>query len=1082
MTDGCPAEDQLVALAEGRLAPGESAAVHHHVRGCADCRIALAALGDSMDDAISQPTTPSSPDADVPLIPGQRVGRFELTRLLGLGGMGAVWSAHDPDLGRDVAVKILRVGIGSDGDKAQNRRRLMREAKAMAHLAHPNVVPVFEFGEFGERLFVVLELVEGETLGRWLSKPRALPEILEIFLAAGRGLAAAHAAGLVHRDFKPENVLVGKDGRARVTDFGLARSVAFDTGNLLPVAEAIADLGATPSSMTPLGSLLGTPAYMSPEQMSGGRADARSDLFSYCTALYEAVAGTRPFPGATLKDQLERAQAQRIEPPRRPVPAWLKRVLLRGLAADPAQRWASMDALLLALERGRSRRTTRGLAAAALALIALAVLLFEARKIKPQPRRSLAVTWPRATDPHAASPFIEGALQELLATELAADPQLRLFSSRTVGPALADLGAVPGTPVDAKLAHDLERRLGADMVLGGWYRLGKSELRVGISLWNRSDQPVFSAEEAAPPEAVVQLARLLGERLRKELGDSGNSESAQGSFPADAEAARLYVLGVSRLRDYEPGAAIETLKKAEQLAPDNPRIELAMAEAQLALNNDVPAREAAARAFEHKDDLPPDDRARLEILRERALHNRDKAIALARTFWAQAPDDVERGLGLALLQWQLAKDFKGAFATLSELRKRGQPDPRTGILEAQVATSAGDLQRAAPAARRAYELAKAVGARHEMAQALYAEGAALRRLGSDPAAAREKLHQAELIYRQTHDLGGAAGANNSQAAMLADAGDLAGAQAQFEQALATFRQLGDRLDEGKTLHNLSIVLRRMRDLPGAIARSHEAQTLFLEVGDRQSAANALATLGHLRQDIGDLPGAATALSESARIRRELKDPVLIASLLGLSLVRLMQGDLAGAHIVYDEAEAAGAGQEKQHAAELHETRAQLDFADDRLADAEASAREGARLATSLQAVDEAALCEALLARTLVKEGKVSDARAAVSRGTALLSKSRTAIARGFLAAADGRTAAAEGNVQGAVESLRAALDEASRAGVAEDQWELRLALAEVEPAETRAAVRARLKTFAAQARAQGFGLYALFAESAVTHR
>ena len=1079
MTPDCPAEDQLVALVEGRLDVDGTSALHRHVRGCADCRLVLAGLGDAISaeqPAVSEQTSPSDLADDAPLKPGDKVGRFELSRLLGLGGMGAVWAAHDPELGRDVAVKLLRVGFGSDGDRAQSRRRLLREAKAMAHLAHPNVVPVFEVGEMGDRLFLVLELVPGETLGKWLSTPRELEEILGVFLAAGRGLSAAHQAGIVHRDFKPDNVLVGRDGRARVTDFGLARRSNTDSGPLRSVG--LAELNAAPSSLTPLGSLLGTPAYMSPEQMGGGRADARSDLFSFCTALYEAVAGTRPYPGATLQAQLERANHEKLEPPKRKLPAWLRRELAKGLRADPARRHATMEQLLHALERGGPRRRLRWMAAAMAMALAMVAAGWSLRARRPAGRQSAAVVDLRDEAPQPGSAFISGALGELLATELAAGGQVRLVPQRTVAPALVDLGAAPGAALDAALVEKLRQRLDAQLVLGGSYRLDGRSLHVQLALWGKGDRPLFAAAESGPQEGLVQIARQLGARVRKSLGGPGDlaTDRAQGSFPADAEAARLYVQGVSRLHVYEPGAAIESLRQAEELAPDNPRIESALAEALLLTNADVPAREAAGRAFAHKDELPPEDAARLEILRERALRNRDRAIALARAFWAQAPDDAERGQEVALLQLSLAKDFTGALATLAELRKRGDAGgPRTFVIEAQIAIASGDLQRAVAAAQRGYDQARLIGARREMAIACFWQGNALRRLGADLKLALEKQRESEELYRQAHDLGGAAQAGNQHAMMLADAGDLPAARAKFEESLAMFRQLGDRLDEGKTLHNLSIVLRRMRDLPGAIERSKEAESLFFEVGDRQSAANALATLGHLRWDLGDLPGSIAALDESARIRRELKDPMMVTSLHGLAMAHLSMGDLPAARRYMQEALGVSGVQEKQHASELREGQAQIDLAAGKLADAEAESRQCAQLATQ---VDEGALCQAVLAAALLKQGKVAQARAEVDRGLSLVAKSRTAIARGELLVMDGRVKAAESDVPGAVEVLHKALAEATQAGVASDQWDARLALAELAPAESRAMVRARLRTLAAQARAQGFGLFALYADSA----
>ncbi len=308
-----------------------------------------------------------------------RIGRFTAVRQLGSGGMGVVYMAYDEQLDRKVAVKLL-VGRPTADNASLGHARLLREAQAMALVSHPNVAAVYEVGTFEDQVFVALEFVEGKTLNAWLAdRPRPWREVVEMFAQAGRGLAAAHAAGLVHRDFKPENVLVGDDGRARVLDFGLARA-SRDLQTLPPLI-ATADVRATTSSLnlklTQAGSLVGTPAYMAPEQYMRAALDARSDQFSFCVALWEGLYGTRPFAGQTLPEMM--AAVTRGEPrvPRqhRPVPAWVHAAALRGLHVDPEKRWPDMASLLSALTRDPARRRWRiarrvagvGVVAAALA-------------------------------------------------------------------------------------------------------------------------------------------------------------------------------------------------------------------------------------------------------------------------------------------------------------------------------------------------------------------------------------------------------------------------------------------------------------------------------------------------------------------------------------------------------------------------------------------------------------------------------------------------------------------------------------------------------------------------------------------
>nr|WP_276603319.1 protein kinase [Nannocystis pusilla] len=318
------------------------------------------------------------------LFPGEaapaKIGRFTVLRQIGAGGMSVVYAAYDERLDRRIAVKLLRSGESTD-----NQARLLREAQAMARLSHPNVVAVHEVGAWEQQVYVAMEFVRGPNLREWLQAvPRDIREIREVFVAAGRGLAAAHHAGLVHRDFKPANVLVGDDGRVRVGDFGLVRHAGdepLDGPAPAPVlAASLVQAGAPvelSTTLTQTGAILGTPAYMSPEQHLGRPVDARSDQFSFCVALYEALYGAPPFAGRDLFELVRRVLAGAVSPVPEDskVPAWLRRAILRGLAVDPAARWPGMDDLLDELERDPERawRIRRGAALVGVAVVGVVV-------------------------------------------------------------------------------------------------------------------------------------------------------------------------------------------------------------------------------------------------------------------------------------------------------------------------------------------------------------------------------------------------------------------------------------------------------------------------------------------------------------------------------------------------------------------------------------------------------------------------------------------------------------------------------------------------------------------------------------
>ena len=306
----------------------------------------------SLDSGDRAPSVPA---------PGERVGRFVVGRWLGEGGMGVVVAGHDPDLNRPVAIKLLRAGSDAPGYRA----RLLREAQALARVDHPNVVSVYEVGADGDRIYVAMELVEGTTLTRWLGGHRSWREIVAMFLAVGEGLAAVHRAGLVHRDFKPDNVLIDAAGRVRVADFGLARLATEASG------EASTESPALGERLTRTGAVMGTPGYMAPEQQWGSDVDARADQYSYCVALRAALTGPAAVkivtsaPTQTAEQAVRRPLAPGGGAAWRAVPAPVRKAIDRGLSYDASERFATLDDLLAVLRGvidGRRARIVTALA------------------------------------------------------------------------------------------------------------------------------------------------------------------------------------------------------------------------------------------------------------------------------------------------------------------------------------------------------------------------------------------------------------------------------------------------------------------------------------------------------------------------------------------------------------------------------------------------------------------------------------------------------------------------------------------------------------------------------------------------
>ncbi|MEM9454709.1 MAG: serine/threonine-protein kinase [Myxococcota bacterium] len=354
---------------------------------------------DAPDD--DRPGASSVLESPPSLSPGSRLGRYVLLEEVGSGGMGVVMSAYDHELGRRVALKLLRPHLSRSGEA-----RLRREAQSLAQLQHPAVVTVFEVGKHQQQHFIAMEYVEGQTFDRWAASRRGRwREVVEVAIRAGRGLAAAHAAGLAHRDVKPGNILVGRDGRVRVVDFGIATATGRTTSSKSSPSDdpgvrsddpvtVCSSLAVVSSSirvdeppLTEAGAVVGTPAYMAPEQHRGEPVDARSDQFAFCVTLYRVLYDRNPFAGEELEVLRRSVFSGTIAPAPSdsPVPMAVRRIVLRGLEADPERRWPSMTALLDQLQRTLGRRRRWVLEGAAVGVIAVGTIVVGMFVAEPEP-------------------------------------------------------------------------------------------------------------------------------------------------------------------------------------------------------------------------------------------------------------------------------------------------------------------------------------------------------------------------------------------------------------------------------------------------------------------------------------------------------------------------------------------------------------------------------------------------------------------------------------------------------------------------------------------------------------------------
>jgi tetratricopeptide (TPR) repeat protein len=1087
----CPSDAELVALLEGRLEGQAAANLHQHAGACSACGSLVAKLMGAgsegagstphPEDELASALLHSGPGAaaESVLARGGAVGRYLILALLGRGSMGEVYSAYDPELDRRVALKLLRTAR-SEG----SRERLVREARALGKLSHPNVVQIHDVGERDGDVFLAMELVEGDTLGAWCRSTPRPPwrERLGAYLDAARGLAAAHEKGLVHRDVKPSNILRGKDGRVRVVDFGLA---AVDAGE--PRAAEPADGGPAPAAaaldhgLTRDGAVVGTPLYMAPEQHRGQRAGPASDQFSLCAALYEGLYGVTPFPargqpapGARMLDELlARKLAGPLPPPAgSEVPERVHAALVRGLSPDPADRFPSVLALVAALgadpvqARRARRRWLWAAALAAVAALALALAGYGRRAALQKPSLAL-LPWRAA--PGTQARWLTPLIDELLAAELGSTPALRVV------PAAASAAAA-GTTGQAGDAA-LRERLSVAALASGSYALasgGEVTLEPSVlAASGRAEVPPERGDPARLPELCAQVAA----RVRSAIGAS--APPADAPAPARVRAARLYAEGVLLSRRLSWARATEVLAQAAALSPDDPRIEVELASVLLEQRLTERAQKAASKAMAGAEALLPDEAGRARLLFLRSNRDNDGMVAQARALFAADRDDPDRALDLAQ-SLRIAFNFKEALEVVGGLLSRQLSPAQVAIareIEAESATRVGEVKRALEAAERAREAAQQVGARALMGRAVYQAARATRMLGNAPRAL--ELHaEAGKLLAEADDPFWLAANQNMEATIHMDRGELERARKGLEASIALSRRIGEEAGAAAPLYNLALLLNKLGDRRAAVEAVARATSIFLERKQTSNAVSALGQLGLLRFEMGDLSGAEASWQQALEMSREDK-PGTLSTLRFLAHLRVVQGDLAGARTLLRQARVVDPGQDRTTTAEVNAAEIELTLAERRFADAAALAASTASLFKESGDTDSAAMNEARCALAQLRLGDLRAAHQADQRAKALMAHSSSDLRRVLpgIVAALLRATERPAQLEAALASLRELADLAARRGRMIDRWRARLWAAELEQRAHRPGSRARLLALARDARIEGFGLIASEAEA-----
>ncbi len=815
-------------------------------------------------------------------------GRYEILQMLGQGGMGAVYKARDREVDREVALKVIRPDLAGHPDLT---RRFKQELILARQITHKNVIRIFDLGEAEGTKFISMEYIDGRDLKNIRAERGKLPpeEAAGIIEQVCHGLEAAHAEGVIHRDLKPQNIMMDKHGRVAVMDFGIAHSK--DT-----------------SGLTQIGTLVGTPAYMSPEQAKGEEVDARSDLFSLGIIFYELLTGQSPYEASTPYGMLLKRTQQPARPPIEldpTIPKYINDIVVRCLEIDTQRRYASAQEIARDLEARHGPRTdittlrqpwfqtvrqfpmkwiASGLA---LVLILIVGLVFRGKifstAVKPTPAGpvvSLAIIPFRNASGDPSLDWLGSSLAEWLSTDVGQSSSLRMVSSERLHQVLQDLRITADTNLDARTLRRLAEFSNAQTVVWGQFARMGEQVRIDATLYDLKQERTAALKTEAPnqgalPAAVDRLAQAIRENLS--LSESAVKElQAQSFMPTSKSllALRNYNEGLQLLRQ---GKNLEAQKQFQAATKEDPEFALAYAKlgqtlARLGYDNE--AEQASRKAVDLSDKLPLHEKTRILAGYAQVKMDYAKAIESYEKLAKALPEDAEIQFNLAQLNEQ-AGLFDKAREHYSRVLERDPKSVDALLARGRVENKSGNPQGGLDYLNRALTLAIQLENEEGKAAVLQAIAIAYRLLNKDDEALRN-YQESLAIKRRLGDKRGIAASLDPIAQIQERLGRPDLALKSYEEALQLEREIGDRVGLGETLINLGGFYHDRGQHDQALILIKEALKIQRELGNEEYQGLCLNNIGSSYFVKGQYEDAATYFQQALQLREKSKHPDEIA--------------------------------------------------------------------------------------------------------------------------------------------------------------------------------------------------------------